>query len=296
MGVDPIKNIDLKNYLSAYRFDEFVDMERSKSMPIFTRSGRISCHELYSKGNKASSKRTSFVVHGYFDHTAWMTSLIQRLLERGDRVIAMDLPGHGLSEGVRGQIDDFADYARAFQGVYDYFFRPQEEIFYYGHSTGSTPWIHWALLGEQDLGSLPNFSEVHLMAPLIRVAAHRFTWVPFLYQGISKNEYFPRKKNFRALRDPLANDYIHTDWLRANLSWSKKLAKEAKVRKDIKVYLWSGNVDVTVLWPYNLRLLKSRLDYRLKIFNGLGHRIVDTPHAIDLIIESSSGPGQLQSA
>ncbi len=57
-------------------------------------------------------KATVITAHGYFDHCGQLGHLIKYLLEAVYAVAAFDLPGHGLSTGQRGAIDDFAQYSQ----------------------------------------------------------------------------------------------------------------------------------------------------------------------------------------
>lgn len=50
------------------------------------------------------------VIHGFAEHMRNYTDTAEKLCNRGLAVHAMDLPGHGLSDGPRGYIDDFEEY------------------------------------------------------------------------------------------------------------------------------------------------------------------------------------------
>lgn len=53
-------------------------------------------------------------VHGYSEHSGSYRHFAEFLHEKNLEVIWMDLPGHGLSDGERSNIDDFDDYVKGF--------------------------------------------------------------------------------------------------------------------------------------------------------------------------------------
>ena len=57
-----------------------------------------------------SAKGSVLVIHGYAEHGGRYLELIEALVVRGYLVAALDLRGHGLSEGFRGHCDAFDDY------------------------------------------------------------------------------------------------------------------------------------------------------------------------------------------
>ena len=53
---------------------------------------------------------TVVFLHGYLDHSALSLALFAFLNDRGYRIVAYDLPGHGLSGGQRAGLEDFDQY------------------------------------------------------------------------------------------------------------------------------------------------------------------------------------------
>ncbi|MCZ6709064.1 MAG: alpha/beta hydrolase, partial [Gammaproteobacteria bacterium] len=51
------------------------------------------------------STGTALVIHGYYDHVGLYGHLIRHLIGRRLAVVALDLPGHGLSSGERATIE-----------------------------------------------------------------------------------------------------------------------------------------------------------------------------------------------
>ena len=61
---------------------------------------------------KGAAKPTHqlLIVHGYAEHAARYREYAHFLADNGVYVVAPDLRGHGLSEGQRGHVDDYAEY------------------------------------------------------------------------------------------------------------------------------------------------------------------------------------------
>lgn len=57
------------------------------------------------------------LMHGYYDHMGLYRHVVDWALGMGFSVLACDLPGHGLSEGERASIRDFAEYQAVFKGL-----------------------------------------------------------------------------------------------------------------------------------------------------------------------------------
>lgn len=57
------------------------------------------------------------LMHGYYDHMGLYRHVVDWALGMGFSVLACDLPGHGLSEGERASIRDFAEYQAVFEGL-----------------------------------------------------------------------------------------------------------------------------------------------------------------------------------
>ncbi|NQU64478.1 MAG: alpha/beta hydrolase [SAR324 cluster bacterium] len=78
------------------------------------------------------------LVHGFSEHKRRYYDVAEKLCQKGVAVHLMDLPGHGLSDGPRGHIDDFQDYldnVHLFFHAYPHFLKTKP-TFLLGHSLG----------------------------------------------------------------------------------------------------------------------------------------------------------------
>lgn len=207
---------------------------------------------------------TVFVVHGYFDHQGLYRHLLERLLERGWRVVLWDLPGHGLSSGRRASIEDFDDYGNCLHALQDHLEclglapRPWLGI---GQSTGA------AILATDALthGSADRWAGLALLAPLVRPWGWRqSSWLHLLVGPFMRS--IPRKfranstdAEFAAFlrdRDPLQDDRVAVDWVSAMRRWMPRLL--ALPPNPVPTLILQGEQDLTVDWMWNLEVLKEK--------------------------------------
>jgi alpha-beta hydrolase superfamily lysophospholipase len=73
------------------------------------REGQPTIH-YFVVGPETEAKGAVLLVHGYAEHGARYHHVVEAMVARGYRVAALDLRGHGKSEGVRGHCDRFEDY------------------------------------------------------------------------------------------------------------------------------------------------------------------------------------------
>lgn len=210
-----------------------------------------------------SATTSAVVVHGYFDHTAVMAPLIHFLLRRGMRVAAFDLPGHGLSEGRRAAIDDFARYGDALAdwlAVVGPALTPPSRVVLIGHSTGGAAIIDYIRRYPD-----PPVAGVILAAPLVRPVHWAFSRraAGLLHPLIETVPRFFRKSSsdpeFQSFirSDPLQPRKIPLVWLRALSGWVPRLDDCAW--PSLPVWVVQGTADGVVDWRYNLDFLSRKI-------------------------------------
>ena len=112
------------------------------------------------------------LVHGLGEHSGRYDRLAMRLKERGYAVFAIDLRGHGLSEGRRGHAKNYTvlmdDIFQLMETAKEQY--PGTPVFLYGHSLGGNLVIHYALR------RLPKLAGVIATSPLLRTAMRPPAW------------------------------------------------------------------------------------------------------------------------
>ncbi len=79
------------------------------------------------------------IVHGHGEHGGRYMNIVDSLVQRGHAVHAVDLRGHGRSEGRRGHIDSWADYREDVRSFLELVAgrEPHRPVFLMGHSMGA---------------------------------------------------------------------------------------------------------------------------------------------------------------
>ena len=87
-----------------------------------------------------SPKAVVVLVHGYAEHHARYTSIIERLVEDGFVVYAYDQRGHGRSEGIRGDVVRFKDLVYDLATIVELVKQDQPDfcVFILAHSMGAS--------------------------------------------------------------------------------------------------------------------------------------------------------------
>lgn len=237
---------------------------------------RLAVHRWTQPGAASSM----LVLHGYLDHTGLFGKLIEWGLARGCNVLAFDLPGHGLSDGEPGAIDDFADYSRAIADVLDTVSLPGLPLWVMAQSTGGAALMEYA--GNYDW----PFAATVLLAPLVRptgwpgiqlgytVLHHFIDSVPRTFAENSSDLEF--LDFIRA--DPLQSDHISLRWIAALRSWLRRLE-----HRDLGVgpaLIIQGDEDGTVDWRYNVDVVRTLFPgSRVEYLPRAGHQLANETEA-----------------
>ena len=217
------------------------------------------------------------VVHGYMNHTGQMRHLIGGLLDAGFAVGALDLPGHGLSEGkpAAGTIEA---YARA---VLDFAATAKAMGFgrlnLVGFSTGCAAAVEGLLEG-QDV-----FERVVLVSPLVRWQGFKASRITYsLYRPfMDKIKRVPQRNSsdeeflyFNRHKDTLHCKHVSLDWVESMFTWNEKIARAAACKKPVLIL--QGDRDTTVDWRYNVRLLREKFPAaNVEMISGARHELLN---------------------
>jgi alpha-beta hydrolase superfamily lysophospholipase len=221
--------------------------------------GAMAVHVWQPRSGDAPSRGTVFVIHGYLAHPLQHAALIRRLLAEGYTVVAPELPGHALSDGERGGIDDFSDYGRFLAAVTDYLDGQIPEPWHaVGHSTGATT-IYEFLRQNPD-----PFASVVFVAPLVRSRFYRVSRV-----GRFLSRPFLDEVN-TGYDDPLGVQRMPLSWFDAQVAWNERLPEYPEIQREILVL--QGTADHVVAWRYNRRALTAAFsEVAYELYPGAGH-------------------------
>ena len=243
------------------------------------RWGRIATH--YWRLNEA--KGTVFVVHGLFDHVGLFQAAVRYLLDQGFSVVALDLPGHGLSDGEPTVVDSFNSYADIVDECVAYFeSRMQGPAYGLGQSTGSAVVLNQCFRAKLR-GKPAPYKAIILLAPLVRPA--RWFWVNMAYRllgpilrSISRNfvtnSHDETFNHFLATGDILQSRYLSTRWVKAMRQWVLNFERQPDL--DMPSLIVQGTADKVVDWRFNLPAIQGKLKQcQLCEIDGAMHHLVN---------------------
>lgn len=206
------------------------------------------------------SRGTIVTMHGYFVHTGLLVHLIAGLLDAHYTVVAIDLPGHGLSSGDRASIQNFEEYSVALADVTRRIHQLPAPMYLIGHSTGGAGIWEYLLKDREQ-----PYSKVVLAAPLVRSAYWDLSMVGFgIGQGWLKE--VPRfvgttssDPTFTAMvrRDPLQYPATPVQWVRALIEWNNHVI-EGYPPTHIPMLIVQGTDDTVVDYSYNIPFLQRK--------------------------------------
>lgn len=124
------------------------------------------------------------IVHGFAEHMRCYTEVARGLAADGIAVHLMDLPGHGLSDGPRGHIDDFREYlddVHLFFHSYPHFLKTKP-TFLLGHSLGGLIACHYCLAYK------PKIKGLILTSPLTGFESLLSVFVTIVAKAIARKD------------------------------------------------------------------------------------------------------------
>lgn len=172
------------------------------------------------------------LMHGYYDHMGLYRHVVDWALGMGFSVLACDLPGHGLSEGERASIRDFAEYQAVFKGLLGQAAELDLAAPWHlcGQSTGGAILLDYLLHG----GERPELGETILLAPLVRPRAWGWSklsyrllspFVDSIPRRFSENSSDPQFLDFLREHDPLQPRTLPTAWVGALTRWVPRIER-----------------------------------------------------------------------
>jgi acylglycerol lipase len=229
---------------------------------------------------------TVLLVHGYAEHTGNYAKLVKNLTDARFAVAAMDLRGHGLSEGPRGHLESAHAYAEDIEHFLDNVFSsllPHRPLFIWAHSLGSMVSLQLLLRARMParpiaatfispLLGFPTLSgtqkALSLIAPLI---AKLLPTLPVAH-GIP-SDILSHDKTYLSARkeDPLINNVTTPRWfLSVKKAVEELQSRSAEYQKmSPTLLLLAGQEKVT-------NLTEAR-KFAFQAYAGLRHKVIEFP-------------------
>lgn len=256
---------------------------------IRLKGGQILRGMIASPGEKL--RAIVIFVPGLGDHIQRYNHWIEMLSGEGIGFTGMDLPGHGRSEGVRGNIKSFAQTDEMLdillENVSNTF--PGVPVFLYGHSLGG------GIVLDYILRKTPAVKGAIVTAPWLKLtfepdkfkvalASIMKNILPGLIQpsGLAVDHLsHDRDVVERYKADPLVHDKISVSLFHSAMSAGKATLKNAEELK-IPLLLMHGGDDL-ICSPEGSRIFASKTSLaELKIWDGGYHEIHNEPFKADV--------------
>ncbi len=232
------------------------------------------------------------LVHGVHEHSGRYAYLASALMARGVAVRALDLRGHGQSDGQRGQVEAFDDYVTDVAPFVEEVLADADvPVFLMGHSMGGL--VVAATVVERGTDGLAG---VVLSSPALQVSAPALLrkaapvvarWLP--------NTPVSRLDLSLLSRDPTVARSYREDPLTIKRGVTARLGLEIltateRVRQrpeafDVPLYLFHGTAD-KLTEPDGTRWLAEHAatdDVTLKVYDGYYHETMNEPERDDVI-------------
>ena len=236
------------------------------------------------------------LLHGFTEHSGRYAEVAERLRRQNYAVYAMDLRGHGRSEGERAFVCRFDEYLADFDVFIESVRRrqPHKRLFLIGHSMGG------AIVARFAVTRRPDGAGLVLSAPPVRVGSHLFPLLRRLAWLASR--LFPALRLVRIgsrflSRDPqvvaqFANDPLvfHGRFpVRTGaeiLQTAQQLQRQAgSIRLPLLILQGTGDM---VVDPKGSQLLHDRAssdDKTLLRYEGLYHDLLHEPEKEQVIAD-----------
>eukprot|EP00186_Timspurckia_oligopyrenoides_P000995 CAMPEP_0182450450 /NCGR_PEP_ID=MMETSP1172-20130603/41321_1 /TAXON_ID=708627 /ORGANISM="Timspurckia oligopyrenoides, Strain CCMP3278" /LENGTH=370 /DNA_ID=CAMNT_0024648065 /DNA_START=140 /DNA_END=1252 /DNA_ORIENTATION=+ len=255
-----------------------------------------------------NSSSIALLLHGYNDHVGVLQDTLKHLLCKGFCVVAVDLPGHGLSSGKQNAIHDFREYAEAVEGA----FEPVDKVLSttapwnsvvgeawncVAHSTGCSAVLEYLHIMRTNDPPQPHhrIAKAVLFSPLVRFIKWRLSKAGQIFHPIIPGDYVKARPPEKRVDtrfviweqfDALQSDHVELEWVRAVYSWEKRTRTYAAI--DFEALVVQGELDNTVLWEYNIPFLQKQLlpkaEYRM--VPGATHQYLNTSEELQTLLFS----------
>jgi alpha-beta hydrolase superfamily lysophospholipase len=214
----------------------------------------------------AVSRGTLLFLHGYMAHAADFAFTLGWFASHGWTVVTLDLPGHGMSEGPRSDIDDFAEYGIAVADWLRWVNRqkwPGPQVLL-AHSMGSA-----AALEAFRSPDTPIPDQIIFCSPLLRTSWYPALWIADVTVGWMF-ESTSAKGGWDGYLDGYAQK-VH--WFHELGVWLERLNSQSPLDLPLTIYCGERDSVIDVGWN---RWMYHRLVPQAKWISlpGLDHWIL----------------------
>ena len=226
---------------------------------------------------------TVFLLHGYLDHAGIYRHPLGWCLDRGYAAFIFDMPGHGLSSGEMGGVDNFARYCDALSralalAAEQRLARPWNAV---GQSTGAAVLMDTGL--HHGLMKTHALDGMVLFAPLVRILRHYRSRMAYLLSGwfvdgtprlYAESSHDREFLHFLRHEDDLQSSRIPRSWIGAMFDYGRRFTAAAP--NPVPLTVVQGTGDDTVDWKFNLPAIRGKFPAVKEVLvPGARHHLVN---------------------
>ncbi|HIG44064.1 MAG: alpha/beta hydrolase [bacterium] len=248
---------DLTKYLKFYSIDFAKKLDVEHRIGIIRAAGfKVVTHYW----NAPEARGTVFIFHGYFDHVGLYGQLIQWCLKEHYNVVAIDLPGHGLSSGEQASIESFDQYGAVLKTLVSLCSKTQQKPFFcIAQDIGAT-----AVMNMMWKHNKRPFAKMIFLAPFLRPQGwfkgkiwYRISklFVKSIKRRIVPNTGNRQFNRFVGTKDPLQSKRQPIEWQTAMQHWMDEFP--SLPTEIVKPLIIQGDEDVTLDWKYNIKQIEA---------------------------------------
>lgn len=229
---------------------------------------------------------TVLLLHGYSEHSANFAQLVKNFTDAKFAVMAMDLRGHGLSEGPKGHVENPFTYTEDVEEFTENTFRqllPHRPLYIWGHSLGSLVGLQILKRGNLSVrpsaavfsSALLGFPELSgpqkILAALAPVIAKILPTFPVKHnipdEVLSHDEAYLSRR----FEDPLIGKVATPKWLIAMKKAVGDMQKSPEQFQKLSstLFLLAGDEKVTNL--------NDARKFAFKAYAGMKHKVIEFP-------------------
>lgn len=190
---------------------------------------------------RGPSKGTLLFVHGYLSHAANFAYTFAYFTARGWTVVTMDLPGHGLSEGKRGDIGVFAEYGDAVATWMNWVWKQNWHgpKWLMAHSLGAA-----SCFEALERPTTPQPDKVVFISPLLRPVWYTLATVGDAIAGWA----FPYFTSIFTWDQYLDGYAMPRHWFQALEAWLARLDQRRPMAFPLTIYAGTGDQVADTSW------------------------------------------------
>ncbi len=250
---------------------------------VFAGGGEQLVAQYFAASAPGAPRGTVFLLHGYLDHAGIYRHPLGWCLDQGYAAFIFDLPGHGLSSGEAGGVDNFARYCDALSQALalageQRLARPWHAV---GQSTGGAILMDSIL--HHELMETHALDGIALLAPLVRILRHYRSRLMYLLSGgivdgtprlFAESSHDREFLDFLRHEDKLQCPRIPRSWIGAMFDYGRRFAAAAPNPARLTVIQGAG--DGTVDWKFNLPAIRGKFPAAKEVLvPGARHHLVN---------------------